>query len=87
MKCCNCNVDNDNYYLEEVCPLDPIHQTLVAPASHHPGTAGVAASVTAVLAGLPTLQLTEWLHLLFPMSLALLLASACKGHTKDEFER
>ena len=86
MKCCNCNVDNDNY-LEGVCPSDPIHQTLAALASRHPGIAGVAASVTAVLAGLPTLRLTQWLHLLFLMSLVLLLASACKGHTEDEFER
>ena len=85
MTCCNCKVNNN--YQEEVCPLDPIHQTLAAPVSHHPGTAGVVASATAVLAGLPTLRLTEWLHLLFLMSLILLLASACKGHTKGEFER
>lgn len=86
MKYCNCNIDNKNY-LEGVYPSDPIHQTLAAPASHHPGTAGVAASATAVLAGLLTLRLTEWLHLLFLMSLILLLASACEGHTKGEFER
>ena len=82
----NCNVDY-NSYLEGVCPSNPIHQTLAAPVSRHPGTADVAASETAVLAGQLTLQWTVWLRLLFLMSLILLPVSACEGHTKDEFER